>query len=147
MGYDMYAQAPEGAVPETYFRLNIWGMTWVRYWFDKFDLLATNVEHGPWPDEPGGEYVEEEEAAPGTEWAEFYAAQRVVLAEHPNHDDPALPYYKLCSNDGWIVTPAECVALVATWRDRGGLESDAPDYVQEFVAWIDSVSRYGFEVN
>lgn len=145
MGYDMYAEAPEGAVPETYFRLNIWGMRAAREWLDKFGLLA-DAEHDSWPDEPGGEYVEEEDAAPGTPWAEYYAAQRVVLAAHPNRDDPALPYYKFCSNDGWIVTPPECLALVAAWRDRGGPESDAPGYVQEFVAWIDSVSRYGFEV-
>lgn len=146
MGYDMYAEAPERAVPEIYFRLNVWGMGGAREWLDKFDLLA-DAEHGPWPDSPDDTWPEREDVEPGTPWADFYAAQDAILAEHPNRDDPALPYYKLCSNDGWFVTPVECQALVGAWNQRGGPDSEAPDYVKEFVAWIDSVSRYGFKVH
>lgn len=76
-----------------------------------------------------------------------------------------LPGYKLCSNDGWLVSPAECMATALTWFEGGGrlkaqstAETVAEEWnkegdpvtpekvlawVDEFVSWIAEATRHG----
>lgn len=54
---------------------------------------------------------------------------------------------KLCSNDGWLVTPEECKGAVKIWDDhpqevRDKIAEDKP-YVAEFVEWIRLAGQNG----
>lgn len=140
MGYDMYAKDPVGNRDEDYFRLNIWGMGDTRTVMHDLDLLEVGSEHTPFPDHPGGEWVDEEDVVPGTPWATYYEETNKVLAEHPISDDPRLPIWKLCSNDGWHVTAIECKALATMARDGRADGKDLPEW---WADWIDFIARCG----
>lgn len=144
MGYDMYAIAGTGDRGRDYFRLNVWGMGKACDLMWDFDMLAEpSPAHSPWPDHPDGEWVEEEDAQPGTPWGDYYAAQRGVLAEHLNRDDPRLPIHKLCSNDGWIVTEVECRTLAGMANDGRTDGHELPEWWKEWIDFIDHCATHG----
>lgn len=155
MGYDMYAveqvdspSTPRFASPN-YFHLNIWGMGTARQIMLDLDMLNAEVEHGVWPDAPSDEeWVEREKVEPGSEWAKFHEENDAVLSAHPNRDDPRTPAFKFCSNDGWIVTPVECKAMVGMARDGRAEGKDLPEWWDEWIGWLDHCSTHGgFYVN
>ena len=152
MGYDMYALGVPRANRNRdadYFRLNIGGMGETREAMARLDMLS-DVDRAPFPEPPSqDEWVEPEDAATGSEWATYHEGIREVLASHPNQDDPRLPSFKLCSNDGWIVTAVECRALVGLWRqrERGVAPDRLPSWWAEWIDWPDRCGRRdGFEV-
>lgn len=72
-----------------YFRANIWAMSVLRDVLSKYALL-TERGHPSWPR--------------GDEDTTAVRAQRAPT-------DTAVGAWKFCSNDGWIVTPDECLIL------------------------------------
>ncbi|MER5352544.1 hypothetical protein ABT093_19705 [Kitasatospora sp. NPDC002551] len=143
-----------------YFRLNIWGMGSCRKAMAKLGML-TEQDHPAWPDpvdfglpkdDPWGDG--ENEAEGGDALAEarerFEQAQKGVVEAEPQ-PVTGIPLYKLCSNDGWLVTPAEIKAALTSWEAAD--ESDRRTAVGEhdwFPEWIDwlgkAKERGGFRV-
>lgn len=147
MGYDMYAVEPTGDHDLDYFRLNVWGMSNALEAMAALDMVTDAPHADEWPDPPEGNWVDREEAVPGTPWDEYHNAARAIRAEHPNRDDPRTPIHKFGSNDGWIVTPIECRALVGIARSADTSGVELPEW---WADWIDYIGRCatrgGFEV-
>ncbi|KWT61843.1 hypothetical protein ADL21_11195 [Streptomyces albus subsp. albus] len=109
------------AVHTSYFRLNIWGMDVARRAMATSGMLTHDAQP-EWPDpERYGTTTDEvwsydggdDESAPSP-IREFLAAVRRCTdaeADHPS----GIPCYKLCSNDGWLVTPGEIAAALGWW--------------------------------
>lgn len=76
-----------------------------------------------WPEYPAydEDSFEEHKAAQ----AKYDELARPTLIEHPEGGD-SIPSFKLDSNDGWIVTAAECAAAVAA-----NAQHDPPTYLDE----------------
>jgi hypothetical protein len=109
-----------------YHRLNIWGMGDARGELVKIGI----VRDGPFPDPPSDE----------NEDVETWRC-RAALG-----DGPGIPIHKLCTNDGWIITPIEVKSGVM-WADlhHPGWRDDLSEHVREFVEWMEA-SLTGFEV-
>jgi hypothetical protein len=73
-----------------------------------------------------------------------------------------IPVHKLCSNDGWLVTPGECRKAVAMWHEackeagagdeQLGLKvltealdefNVGSDYWLKWIAWIERAAGHG----
>lgn len=125
-----------------YFRLNISGMHQMREDMERLGMVVWEYESKAWPE--ADEY--------GITSEELEATYALSEDERLNHPDPRLRAYlwavhdhhswrpedlkgiaghKLCSNDGWVVTPAECeeaLAAYATARENN------PDLVEQIRA-------------
>jgi hypothetical protein len=115
----------------TYFRLNIWGMGFMRAWMSKLGMLNEVCAAPPWP-EPGDYGVSESEAK-GEEyvgedatidewgerhspaWFEYMEASSRVKTQPPDVGS-GIAWYKLGSNDGWLVTVEECSDALAAFK-------------------------------
>jgi len=82
----------------TYFRLNIWGMGIARELMWNFGM-AYDSNPDPALDVPTDE---------------GFASDAYL--ESGTKDEPGIPIHKFCSNDGWNVTPLECLGAVSQWR-------------------------------
>lgn len=110
----------------SYFRLNIFGMRSYREVMDELGMVyESSSPEWPEPDNFGLTYDQvyamddAEESQPDStavgkwdseEWANYTRykeAHSAHLSAHSN-DAPGIAIHKLCSNDGWIVTPDEC---------------------------------------
>lgn len=171
-------------VERSYFRLNIWGMGHVRR--AMLDLgMAYETAHSfiDWPDYPedgtGAAIAAEalsEDSDPQEYAAEYYAGQEVTEADitrarayhdqatalrkgHPVGGD-TIPVHKFGSNDGWIVTPRECLNALAVWhatpqsvRDDAleNAEITGPDWAKTWQSWLGFLELAahcdGFEVH
>jgi hypothetical protein len=78
----------------------------------------------------------------------FEAYQReldAVLSWH-GPEVPGIPAHKFGTNDGWIVTPAECEAAVRLAAEHEPPATDA-DYWAKWINYLDRASKEGgFEV-
>lgn len=116
------------AADRSYFRLNIWGMSHCR------DLMATlrmlTDEDAPrfptldefgltdYPEDPAdydGEKRAKAEAELTDDGRRYLAAVEAALAFEPV-PVRGIPVGKFCSNDGWLVTPAQCAAALDAWH-------------------------------
>lgn len=141
MGYDLFSQQMNKATGEAeYYRFNIWSMARVR---EVLCVLGVLDEEFPFPELP--------ESYPLTDEAEDYLRELDDLrAMHAGNGK--VPYYKFCSNDGWIVTPEECEALSKAILSAGKekiksileryVEPDARDSLDEFAEYIVEFGKY-----
>lgn len=125
MGYDMYTVQTPSEEEFAYFRLNIWGMRAMR---DAIrPVLDDHAKYGEWPkietDDDGNPINEAEEK------------RKVDFLSTPSSDENKVPTFKFCSNDGWIVTPAEC-EVIASYIETAEVTSDDAD-------WVQYVKRFG----
>jgi hypothetical protein len=171
----------------SYFRLNIFGMGEYARLMETFGMV---FEAGPYPEWPHpGPYGTTDEIVEQVRYPEYsegkpplsdedaanarryIAAHESVLAWHPEEslldEDSAIPAHKFSTNDGWIVTPAECRAAVKMWREAcelagageeeigrkvltGAMDENGMggDYWMKWVAWIEgAIEHDGFCVN
>lgn len=136
---DAAYEAMDGSDPG-YFRLNIWGMGRCYEYMAKRGMVYDAASPGPWPAYPelGPDATDEEEEAAEAKYEEL---SRPLKAAHPDGGD-TIPGFKFGSNDGWIVTPAECAAALAanagytppTYLDDDGTEKP--------VTWWDEWLRF-----
>jgi hypothetical protein len=143
-------------VERSYFRLNIWGMSSYRRAMLELGMAYEGADVGEWPawprqsrrtelvaealleDEDPSEYLakyggtaEEKEPARGDELAvarAYFDQTTMLKREHPA-GGTTIPLHKLCSNDGWVVTPAECLEALSAWYSR--TESERDDALHE----------------
>jgi hypothetical protein len=151
MGFDLYALDDEG--PSGYFRATLTGMSELRHAlldagvFDDHAVMPA-VE---WPTPPSGydERVEREE--PLTESDREYEAECRRVATQASPTPGQVAGWKLVFNDGWVVTPEECVWM-ADGLDRYCSQNAADD--RDHLAWVASFAEFcrhcatsgGFEV-
>jgi hypothetical protein len=115
----------EGDDP-TYFRLNIHGMGKYRALMDGLGMLNYTDPPEDWPDREtfkipqitvhpdytgGQDYLDDDESSP--QYAAYEAAYDEWRGFMP--EGTGITLAKLCSNDGWIVTPEECESALAIW--------------------------------
>lgn len=128
-------------VERSYFRLNIWGMGNVRRaMLDLGMCFESGYEWGAgWPAYPedgtGAAIAAEalsEDSDPQEYAAKYYSGQEVtesdIATARAYHDQAnalrrdhfgaadGIPVHKFGSNDGWIVTPNECLQALAIWH-------------------------------
>ena len=128
------------ATERSYFRLNIWGMGMVRRaMLDLGMVYETSYSYTDWPDHPEdgtGAGIASEAMYDGSDPREYaakycngtevtdadiarataYHDQRTaLLKDHPAGAE-TIPVHKFGSNDGWIVTPRECLNALAVWH-------------------------------
>lgn len=157
MGYDMYiCNAPESmSEEESYFRLNIFGMRWAREQMDSRNMIFW-TEEPAWPEYPGEFvyqykdpefYADKAPLTPGQIIAsKKYTEACDAIRRWHGPEIPGIPGHKFCSNDGWVVLPAECEAAV---RIAGDAQPPAehPDIWQRWIAFMNRARQYGgFEV-
>lgn len=147
----------------SYFRLNIWGMSHCRDVMASLGMLTedeapaypTLDEFGltDYPDDPA-DYEGEERAKAEAELTDggrkYIAAVEAALAFEPV-PVRGIPVGKFCSNDGWLVTPAQCEAALAAWHaqpdaTRARIEGE----IEWWASWIAYLTyaknRGGFRV-
>jgi hypothetical protein len=128
MGYDM--QAVNDQTDAGYFRLNIWGMGQMLKIMDSVELVDWETSAPDWPDYPAGMSDEAYEA--------LSRPLRARISPNPLK----VPAYKFGSNDGWIVTPAECYLIAQRLRPI-----QEPTWVMLFRDYCAAcVNKGGFEV-
>jgi hypothetical protein len=84
-----------------------------------------------------------------------------LLKRHPAGGS-AIPLHKLGSNDGWLVTPAECLEALGAWHARtegerddalqsAGIDRNDPDWADLWKRWLEFLELAahcdGFEVH
>ena len=119
-----------------YFRLNIWGMETARNELYKVGVITDE----PTPEFPG--HDAEWESLSEERQDEIINEWQSAVAPGDTH---GIPSYKLGSNDGWLVTPAEIRTGLA-WADYHegeGWEYRLTDYVQEWVQWMKQAATMG----
>jgi hypothetical protein len=159
----------------SYFRLNIGGMSRYMGLMDRLGMVFEDDPHPPFPEaEDYGTTWDDVYAAespedyPGHEWTDsrLVAALKVkeasdaVLSFHGRADTPGIPEHKFSSNDGWIVLPVECEAAVRAWREFVADEGDGQalaivaehvgdtGYWLKWIAYLAGAARHdGFEVH
>lgn len=140
MGFDFHTVGEDEHGKQETFRLNIWGMG---FYMDAMMRLGMvyPCTRGRWP--------EADREDPSVQ---------AFLRSHPG-DTPGIPSFKFHSNDGWVVTPGECMDAVAAWHrtpeeEREQKLKDArietDNHRAYWAEWIDyltlSASRGGMEV-
>lgn len=156
-------------VAETdYFRLNVWAMSrWVNA-MRTLDMVCQPSESRDWPkiesygvtwaDVEAVDYPDDAESRSPElhERARKYVAERDRLLADHGGECPGIPEHKFGSNDGWIVTPAECLAALRILREHSAevvlsaLEDAGCDvgYWDQWVQYlVGAASHGGFEVN
>ncbi|WP_328902325.1 hypothetical protein OHR86_22560 [Streptomyces sp. NBC_00441] len=147
------AFAAYDAAQKSYFRLNIWGMSVCAQWMDRLGML-TGEAAPEWPelgaygldDWPDGDDNDLSDAD-----RKYLAAQAAVLAHEPQ-PVTGIPAHKFGSNDGWLVTPAQCAAALAMWEKAPAEHRKAVETEREWwPSWIaflaHSQERGGFRVH
>jgi len=109
MGYDIYfRELPDEGV-DPYYRQNIWGMGRMREAMETARMgYWSEAEPISWPDPD--DYSDNDA---------LEAALEPILSHHPDGGD-GVPLFKLCTNDGWIITPPECEAAWSAWTKAEG---------------------------
>lgn len=128
----MEASRESDAAEVSYFRLNMWGMSafadvmyeigmafddephpdWPKY--EDYGVTQEQVEVIEYPDyDSGATLTDGQREATGR----YLAEQQRVLAWH-GKEVPGIPIGKFGSNDGWIVTPAECKGALAIYMAK-----------------------------
>ena len=130
MGYDMYFHDKGfDSGDEGYFRLNMGGMHWCSDEMAARGMTFDAGQHPPFPDN----------------WDDKPAVDAVLSWHGP--EMPGIPAHKFWSNDGWIVTPAECQAAVRTGRASPPPAEHAGIW-ERWLDYLDRASHHeGFEVH
>jgi hypothetical protein len=158
VGYDMHA-VHDGE----YFRLNIWSMGEARRELWEVGVVTDiampmppkladfGLDEEPWVElDADGKWVtvddEEEPQEPSEAELAYLAAVEAWRSDPPPGDAVGIAVYKLCSNDGWVVTRGE-IETGLRWADahHEGWREGLTDYVLEFVEWM-TRCRDGFMV-
>jgi hypothetical protein len=96
----------------TYFRANIAGMSLLRGVMENFGMVADSGPLTTWP-VPTDYGTDWDEAHEQRETGKCDENVRAFLDQHdahlrdPGNDEGLMGVHKFCSNDGWVVTPAE----------------------------------------
>ncbi|MFC9117912.1 hypothetical protein ACFTWN_31835 [Streptomyces sp. NPDC057092] len=177
-GYEAAQQKVDAAYEEmqtanvSYFRLNIHGMGAYRTVMHQLGMLVTEYNVPDFPELPDGLTWEDIDAVEGeanhgtadglpvkAAAAAYVKELNAHLAWHP---EPAsgIAMHKLGSNDGWLVTPAEIEAALASYRTHSGPEvmtllratlgddADSHSYWIEWVTYLERARvRGGFKVH
>lgn len=125
----MYAAQP------WYFRLNVWGMGTMREVMDEAGMLC-------YPPTVDWDSIT---ADPETEQDEYERQAEALRASH-NGECPGIPWWKLSSNDGWLVSPAEIrAALAKLRRTKPGtvLDEDTWRLFTEWCDWMRAACEHG----
>lgn len=127
MGYDMY-QGRDGN--GQYFRLNIWGMGEYREVMERHGMVDWSVDPPPDPED----WDDDEQRL---RWQTDVPAKTFGIAG-----------YKLCSNDGWLVTPEECRSALAAWESsENKVNETLDDYWFSWLRFIEgAIEAGGFRV-
>jgi hypothetical protein len=142
----MAASRAQDEAEQSYFRLNIFGMSaWADLMYE-LGMIFDDGEHPAWPkaedfgitdeDVEAVEYPEFFTTPPALTDAQRTAAQKYlteldrILAWH-GKETPGIPAHKFGSNDGWIVLPAECQAALAIYVAK--LEEIGQDAMRNLV--------------
>lgn len=144
MGYDMYLRdrQPNDHRDDFYFHLNVWGMSDARRLMDAAGMLCwPQYDSSQWNTlPPYDESDPDGEGGPG-----YRLARDTLLAAH-NGECPGIPGHKLCSNDGWIVTPPEIRAALASLRTYP--VAAPPEWWPDWIEYLRRAEvRGGFEVH
>lgn len=142
MSYDLYQIGGDA-----YLQRNIWAMNkirWVLHECGAFGRVVADSEL-KWPEKkpaPSSDHFDGDTGKPLTDEArEFVEMQAIALAYHPE-DLP--PPHKFCSNDGWIVTPGECRAmLIAIQSQDHPVNDEDSNRWAEFVRFIGICAETG----
>lgn len=156
----------------SYYRLNITGMSmWYRAIFT-LGMVYDHAEDHSWPDysdlsetaqaviealdedDPIGylakNYPEVSAVEGDTDWTQAlaYHDRLIALLKHHPEGGSTIPAHKFGSNDGWWVTPAECLEALAAWHARSdgerddalsaaGIDIDDTDYARMWKRWLE----------
>lgn len=167
----------------SYFRLNVWGMGNVRRAMFALGMAYDSPEDREWPTWPEdvGHVVEalQDDNGKGVpeylaEWypekgepteveldrAKLYVAESDEIRRHHPEGGTTIPLHKFGSNDGWVVTPAECLEALAAWHGRSAGERDdalqdakitGADWEDLWKRWLEFIELAahcdGFEVH
>jgi len=148
----------------SYFRLNIWGMSHCCDAMASFRMLTREeAPHFPrleefglteWPEDPA-HYEGDARAKAEAELTDadrgYLAAVEATLAFEPV-PVRGIPVGKFSSNDGWLVTPAQCEAALAAWRVQpAATRARVEGEIGWWASWIAYLTyakdRGGFRVN
>lgn len=133
---------------KSYFRLNVWGMRRYIDFMAPIGMVHNIGEDGapPWP----------EPEQFGFTWAEiddpyeskdpravaFIEAQNAKLRYSP--EVPGIPAWKFGSNDGWWVTPLDCLGALDAWHKAGDPIPDRePEYWMRWIAYLAEAANHG----
>jgi hypothetical protein len=145
-------------MPSKYFRLNVWGMSRCGEAMYGLGMLDTATESLKWPER--ADFGVDDETWENWDWQQpaedapeplrrFYQTQQAALSHRPEKPT-GICDFKFSSNDGWIVTPEELGAALATYDERTGGGAAAPDF-EWWADWIDYLrrarARGGFSVH
>ena len=146
MGYDIYfREMPHadatGIAAVGYFRRNIWGMGPLR------EAMA-DAGMGYWS--PSGDGIRFPTPNDFTDDEAFQAALEPVLSHHPD-DHPGVPLHKLCTNDGWIITPDECAQAWTAFEQfsasddlsRFADKMETNESIKEFAEFLKAAAECG----
>ncbi|MFF3300932.1 hypothetical protein [Streptomyces sp. NPDC002908] len=141
------------AVEKSYFRLNIWGMSTCREWMDVLGMV-TDQPAPEWP-EPGAYGLDDypdEDSKTLTDDERKFLADHEAASDHEPQPVTGIPMYKLCSNDGWLVTAAQCAAALEAWEKApAARRADVASEREWWPSWIafltHSKDRGGFRVH
>jgi len=131
MGYDLHVCDSDGEVLETtyeddlYFRRNIFGMGPLR---DAMESVSFNdVSMGYWPTQD-------------TPWPREATDDEIVAHLKATGDErPGIPMHKLCSNDGWWVTAAECQSALGIWERAGEPQLEA--FGDDWIVFLQTAAK------
>lgn len=129
MGYDLHVCDSTGEPLETtyeddlYFRRNIFGMGPLRDALERLDI-------GYWP--MGGDvpFPTDGDAHDITHWLRDTRDER-----------PGIPLHKLCSNDGWWVTAAECKSALQLWEAKGSPTDE--EFRDDWIPFLQAAAANG----
>lgn len=102
-----------------------------------------------WPERPSGDHFDDNDEPIDDIGRAHAAATEKHLAWKPE-GETLPPWHKFDSNDGWIVTPAECTAMLDAIAGRGQPESSEglnSTTWPEFIRFLTYCANHeGFEV-
>lgn len=125
------------------FSVNWRGMSELIVEMDTVGLIDEDTPEPEWPKWPGDEHLQERYEPSdlgedwegvtdlGCEWCDLNRAIRYTLGEHGK-----VPVFKFGTNDGWVITPVECIWIADALDERVALlEGRWQQLVNEFVAF------------
>lgn len=149
---------------KSYFRLNITGMGRCCGFMDEVGMITgedapgfpTPDEYGldEWPDDPADYEGDERKAAEAklTPSSRKFLNDCQATTDYEPQPVNGIPVGKFSSNDGWLVTPAQCRAAVDKWKTapltaQRDIEAQA-DWWPSWIAFLDhAAERGGFRVH
>lgn len=137
----LYDQAKKDGVDD-YFRLNISGMSFMLDQMESVNAVNLEARHERFPD-----FIDADDES--LEMIAYNTKLNRVLSAVDDLEN-GVPAYKFYSNDGWIVTPDECLFLADKLMNRYtqlqyGVDEDlltAP-LVLRFVNYCRAAAKYG----